>query len=1468
MLQICLLKFPLLLVLFLTGFQEKAWSFEGELSTILGKQRSKDLSNAQMESAVATHHLPPLTKKTQPLYLHFTHIQQASSKISASAQNKQRTAKLSGFLPNSRFRREPDFIPPAADGPPSFRDFTTETHLAMLAAPQPRETGVVDSVEMRASEHISLSGELPLSSWLADSSYLKMAKVGHTNQLCTGIHCPQKDNNVPSQLAEIKSVSSAFTEEIALAPAFPPALDRGLSVDQDTSVSDTPNAKMEAGPLGSHSKDQKIHKTTKYMHHKLFKRENIDFGPRLENDVLIPMFPLPVNIEKVTEGSSTVRPGSCHNRSHKKATIQGFPSGQPASLLEALGKSAGGLSLNQNLVVDPKDEKFKDLQYRRAIAVFTCTSNPSLSPNTSHKTPSTQRTLTNSTSTSSKLGSLNVAGHMVTVSSPTESITTPTLPSNFQGSIATSRQAEIQSTSEQHNVWGQITTSNRNEETGSPDTKSTISSGRSTVSAVPSKIAPTISAFHNGSSTTFQGQGRNPSPSSQSTSRKTSSTQRTLNNATSASSILGSLNNAGHMVTVSSPVESITTPSLPSNFQGSITTSRQAEIQSTSEQHNVWGQITTSNRNEETGSPDTKSTISSGRSTVSAVPSKIAPTISAIHNVSSTTFQGQGRNPSPSSQSTSRKTSSTQRTLNNATSASSILGSLNNAGHMVTVSSPVESITTPSLPSNFQGSITTSRQAEIQSTSEQHNVWGQITTSNRNEETGSPDTKSTISSGRSTVSAVPSKIAPTISAIHNVSSTTFQGQGSITVPESEPTTDSSTAKSTSVFRLPQSSTIAASTEAYTQFPLVDSLVSTASVHSGISKSSPTVSTSSTNTLFPSFQGQGTTQEPQSRSSRLYSSAAFILSTVFPTMSKTTGHSKGQTFPRHSTSPVTQWPAAHSFRGTSNPLTVALPATPTTWKSGLSTQPSMTTHKAMPSSHSGMTSVLAKITGFIRNTSVPNSSYFVSHSTTNNILSLTTGQISTTERSTAMSSILDSGTATESTELWTSNTATSTAPETSTELSSLVPTVTSPTSMSDRSTTADSVILRTLPVQFMLGVAGTVETRNMMSENQTLERQVKATMDWAFTRQYDGTFLETRIHTFFNDSLATVHGEVVFRQECQPPTSSDIVRTIVTYAERLPPGGAPWKIDIWSVESNGFSLTNLLPEKLSVRFITLQMGLASPGLPQSRFDILQGLSNKVEEAIQFQYPVQKFIIDNVRNVRGDLEVEGAVFLNTRTHVNSQDILRLLYRLANQSVDLTSLNVNGIGADVQIVPLNFRILNRKYETGLLDRTSKYFNALGNEAGSSVYAVLKLQYKTLMQVVIRKFTKGSVILMSDLVFAPPAPTPKAVLDSLLDSIDSNESLGGSALHVDRYSVIAGGVTVERPFKDQNVPGYGVAIIVMCGLVLIGAPFLILAVLRFGLCRASKGEAAGNIERNVDQVRMNNLNPSSSRTSSSFAL
>ncbi|KAK1160993.1 hypothetical protein AOXY_G19858 [Acipenser oxyrinchus oxyrinchus] len=91
--------------------------------------------------------------------------------------------------------------------------------------------------------------------------------------------------------------------------------------------------------------------------------------------------------------------------------------------------------------------------------------------------------------------------------------------------------------------------------------------------------------------------------------------------------------------------------------------------------------------------------------------------------------------------------------------------------------------------------------------------------------------------------------------------------------------------------------------------------------------------------------------------------------------------------------------------------------------------------------------------------------------------------------------------------------------------------------------------------------------------------------------------------------------------------------------------------------------------------------------------------------------------------------------------------------------------------------------------------------------------------------------------------------------------------ALHVDRYSVIAGGVTVERPFKDQNVPGYGVAIIVMCRLVLIGAPFLILAVLRFRLCRASKGEATGNIERNVDQVRMNNLNPSSLHMSSSFA-
>ncbi|KFQ45780.1 hypothetical protein N333_05372, partial [Nestor notabilis] len=104
----------------------------------------------------------------------------------------------------------------------------------------------------------------------------------------------------------------------------------------------------------------------------------------------------------------------------------------------------------------------------------------------------------------------------------------------------------------------------------------------------------------------------------------------------------------------------------------------------------------------------------------------------------------------------------------------------------------------------------------------------------------------------------------------------------------------------------------------------------------------------------------------------------------------------------------------------------------------------------------------------------------------------------------------------------------------------------------------------------------------------------------------------------------------------------------------------------------------------------------------------------------------------------------------------------------------------------------------------------------------------HRSFLQVLMREFLPGSLICHGDLVFQHPAPTSLEVLEALVLSVGPNKALAGSDFQVDPYSLAVGEDTLEPPLPEPGFPEYGVAIVVVCGLLLITAPVILLLCLR----------------------------------------
>ncbi|XP_063026237.1 uncharacterized protein LOC134425497 isoform X2 [Melospiza melodia melodia] len=353
----------------------------------------------------------------------------------------------------------------------------------------------------------------------------------------------------------------------------------------------------------------------------------------------------------------------------------------------------------------------------------------------------------------------------------------------------------------------------------------------------------------------------------------------------------------------------------------------------------------------------------------------------------------------------------------------------------------------------------------------------------------------------------------------------------------------------------------------------------------------------------------------------------------------------------------------------------------------------------------------------------------------------------------------------------------------------------------------------LPLQFrLLGIAYApgLGSRNSLSYRR-LEGDVTLVLNQMLS-SYE-SFLRAKVLEFMKGSVV-VRGEVLFRGDAPAPTNSHLIRTVVTEASK---GRSifSWQLEPQSVQSAGFSVENLDPEKLSISLTGSQLGV-------DRMDLLEKLVQEITASVSGLYNVRNFTISQLRNLGGYTEITGDLYLDTVVHADVEEVLEALTALSDLSKDLSSISVEGSKLGLLVYPLSFVVTNRPFSQKLRDPLSEEHHNLSRELGDVVARALR-DYPSFLTAIIKEFLPGSLLCHGNMIFQHPAPSSMQVLKTLVHSVGPDQALAGSDIHVDPFSLAVGEDTLDPPRPQPGFPAYGVALVVIGGLCIVAAPVVL---------------------------------------------
>ncbi|XP_050834271.1 mucin-1 isoform X1 [Serinus canaria] len=350
----------------------------------------------------------------------------------------------------------------------------------------------------------------------------------------------------------------------------------------------------------------------------------------------------------------------------------------------------------------------------------------------------------------------------------------------------------------------------------------------------------------------------------------------------------------------------------------------------------------------------------------------------------------------------------------------------------------------------------------------------------------------------------------------------------------------------------------------------------------------------------------------------------------------------------------------------------------------------------------------------------------------------------------------------------------------------------------------------LPLQFrLLGIAygPALGSRNSESYRQ-LEGDVTLMLNQMLS-SYE-SFLQANVLEFLNGSVV-VRGQVLFRGDAPAPSNSHLIRTVVTEASK---GRSifSWQLEPQSVQSAGFSLENLDPEKLSISLTGSQLGM----------DSMESLVREVTASVSALYHVRNFTISQLRKLGGNTEITGDLYLDTVVHADVTEVLEALTALSGLSMALSSLSLEGSQLGLLVYPLSFVVTNRAFSQKLQDPLSAEHHHLSRHLGEAVARALR-DYPSFLTAIIKEFLPGSLICHGNIIFRRPAPTSAQVLRALVRSVGPDQALAGSDIHVDPSSLSVGEDTLEPARAQPGFPAYGVALVVIGSLCIVAAPVVL---------------------------------------------
>nr|XP_033776606.1 taste receptor cell protein 1-like isoform X2 [Geotrypetes seraphini] len=317
----------------------------------------------------------------------------------------------------------------------------------------------------------------------------------------------------------------------------------------------------------------------------------------------------------------------------------------------------------------------------------------------------------------------------------------------------------------------------------------------------------------------------------------------------------------------------------------------------------------------------------------------------------------------------------------------------------------------------------------------------------------------------------------------------------------------------------------------------------------------------------------------------------------------------------------------------------------------------------------------------------------------------------------------------------------------------------------------------------------------------------------------------------------VDSNIVFQNNTEAPSTDAIVRALYNniYTTNMHLGN--FSLDVESIQSNTSTTDLLKPVAVKISFIIQKIFISS--LQNSSSNEYSTLQNQtviwLTPALTASYGQSLQENPDISFSNGDqwVSVSANYKLKAPSSVRNKSVANSLARWNSTSILVwrSTISVNGIKPDLVLFNVRMRITNRDFTDSLQNKSSQESEYLRGNLTEGLGTILR-GTPQFAEIVVDTFQPGSVIANANPTYFEGGPSEAEVCQTIVNNLNELQNRG---LSVEPSSIIIAPSTTTVPPVPQlesSFPGYAVAIIVMCSLLILAILILIILALKTDIC------------------------------------